>query len=141
MPLTAKRKNFAKPFGGLEEEAEQLRAEIQKMKNSQERAPLETVRKKVEAGAKVSGEIRYGASVIGKTVVEAARCCNSLTGNSVDQNVKERVNLILGRTEVTKAEILKWISSDLSYEEKCQRIDEEFLSAQDYFASMMAQTE
>ena len=51
------------------------------------------------------------------------------------------VNLILGRTEVAKSEILKIISLDISLEEKKELINEQYKSAEDYFISVEAQKE
>ncbi len=82
---------------------------------------------------------KYGAAVIGKTVVQSARYCTSLTSAEANEDTKELVNLILGRAEVAKAEILKIISSDATEQEKLDSIDKQFDLANDYFKSVMAQ--
>ena len=55
------------------------------------------------------------------------------------ENSKELLNLILGRTEVAKAEILKTVSSDIAFDEKKAKIDAEYESAKDYFESVIRQ--
>ena len=101
--------------------------------------PLKNLEAKLVKQASVTPEVEYGASVIGKTVIEAAKACNRLTQNGAQENVKELVNLILGRTEVAKAEILNIVSEEESFEAKKQKIDAQYESAADYFGSVMAQ--
>lgn len=101
-------------------------------------APLKILEAKVIKQAGITPDTEYGAAVIGKTVVEAAKYCEQLKNCD---NAKELINLILGRTEVTKAEILNIVTSDNKAEEKRRLIDEQFAAAEDYFASVTAQTE
>ena len=101
-------------------------------------APLKILEAKVIKQAGITPDTEYGAEVIGKTVVAAAKCCERL---KTRDNAKELINLILGRTEVTKAEILNIVTADTADEEKRRLIDEQFAAAEDYFASVTAQTE
>lgn len=101
-------------------------------------APLKILESKVIKQAGITPNTEYGAAVIGKTVVAAAKCCERL---KTRDNAKELINLILGRTEVTKAEILNIVTADTADEEKRRLIDEQFAAAEDYFASVTAQTE
>ena len=101
-------------------------------------APLKILEAKVIKQAGITPDTDYGAAVIGKTVIAAAKCCERL---KTHDNAKELLNLILGRTEVTKAEILNIVTSDNAAEEKRRLIDEQFAAAEDYFASVTAQTE
>ncbi len=101
--------------------------------------PLKNLESKVIKQASLTPEVDYGSAVIGKTVVEAAKYCNSLTADGENDNAKELVNLILGRTEVAKAEILKIVSLEEDFEAKKQKIDEQYDNAIDYFKSIMAQ--
>ena len=101
-------------------------------------APLKILESKVIKQAGITPDTDYGAAVIGKTVVAAAKYCEQL---KTRDNAKELINLILGRTEVTKAEILNIVTSDNAAEEKRRLIDEQFAAAEDYFASVTAQTE
>lgn len=117
----------------LKKENEQLLSKL----NATE--PLKILEAKVVKQASVTPEVEYGASVIGKTVIEAAKACNKLTADGSADGAKELVNLILGRTEVAKAEILNIVSSVDSFEAKKRKIDAQFESATDYFVSVMAQ--
>lgn len=87
----------------------------------------------------LSDDTAFGAKIIGKIVLSAAECCNSLTAPPVSQNAKELVNLILGRSEVAKAEILKIVAADVSQENKIHAIENELKECEDYFKSVMAQ--
>ena len=88
--------------------------------------------------AGITTDTDYGAAVIGKTVIAAAKYCEQL---KTRDNAKELINLILGRTEVAKAEILNIVTTDNADEEKRRLIDEQLALAEDYFASVTAQTE
>lgn len=101
--------------------------------------PLKNLEAKVIKQASVTPEIDYGAEIIGKTVVEATKYCNKITADETDESAKELVNLILGRTEVAKSEILKIVSSEGEFESKKNIIDAQYESAVDYFASVLAQ--
>ena len=100
-------------------------------------APLKILESKVIKQAGITPDTDYGAAVIGKTVV-AAKYCEQL---KTRDNAKELINLILGRTEVAKAEILNIVTTDNDDEEKRRLIDEQLALAEDYFASVTAQTE
>ncbi len=86
-------------------------------------------------------DMDFGATVIGKIVVSAAKHCNNITAQGSHDTVKELVNLILGRTEVAKADILNIVSSDNSLEEKKELIEKERIYAEDYFCSVLGQKE
>lgn len=87
----------------------------------------------------LSEEMKYAASVIGAAVVEVTKICNKLTEQQ-NQNSKDLVNLALGRNEVLKSEILKILSSDITFSEKKALIEKEKCEAYDYFNSIVAQT-
>lgn len=108
-------------------------------KKDEEPKPFKKLEEKVINQANYKNQFDYGAQVIGKIVVAGARYCNSLTDNNSVLNAKELMNLILGRTEVAKSEILKIVSSDCSDETKKEKIDAEYENAVDYFDSVMAQ--
>lgn len=118
-------------------ELKKIIEELEADKNASE--PLKELEEKVIAQVELEADVDYGATVIGKTVVEATKCCNSITLSATGDSAKELVNLILGRTEVAKAEILKVVSSDLDNEEKVKNIDAQYELAVDYFKSVMAQ--
>lgn len=101
-------------------------------------APLKALEAKVKSRAHISREADYGAKIIGKIVVTAAEHCGRL---SAAPGGRELINLILGRTEVAKSEILSVVSSSLTFEEKKAEIDRKLTEAEDYFAGVCAQCE
>ena len=132
--------SLKKEIENRDTEIEELKKEIETLNakiNASE--PLKTLEKKVIKQSTVSPEVDYGASVIGKTVVEATKCCNSVTEGGNPDLSKELVNLILGRTEVAKSEILSIVSSEESLDTKKQKIDSQYENAVDYFVSVTAQ--
>lgn len=80
----------------------------------------------------------YGAKVIGRIVRLAAEYSNRLSGGG-ELRYKELINLILGHTEVEKANILDIVLSQASSEDKRRMIDSCESSAKEYFESVMAQ--
>lgn len=114
--------------------------EIERLKSDDcDSNPIKKLEQRVKSQANVSPEIEYGSEIIGKTVVEAAKSCNQITLADSSEVSKELVNLILGRTEVAKSEILKIISSTDDNETKKQKIDSQYDLAVDYFKSIIAQ--
>ena len=93
---------------------------------------------KEEPKQTLSEEFQYASSIIGKTVIEATMVCNNLTKDG-KADTKELVNLVLGRTEVLKAEILKILNSNEPFEIKKDLMQNEQMSAFDYFDSIKAQ--
>ena len=87
----------------------------------------------------LSDGMSAGAKIIGKIVLSSAEYCNALSGAAAPQNAKELLNLILGRTEVAKAEILRISALDIPYDEKLKAMEQELTAAEDYFKSVMAQ--
>ncbi len=86
----------------------------------------------------LSEDVNFASQIIGEIVVRASFCSNQLKELG-KTNVKELLNLILGRTEVSKGEILNIISSDVSDDAKKEMIlavrDEVF----EYFKSVLEQ--
>lgn len=103
--------------------------------------PLRDLEKKVTSRVSVSKETEYAATVIGKIVVIGAKYCNILTALPESSITKEQVNLILGRTEVAKAEILKITESDIEFDDKKIAMDAKAVEVEEYFNSIMAQSE
>lgn len=130
---TAENKKLAEKINALNAEIDRLR------EKKAEENPLKNLEKKVIGRVDLPNDKEYGASVIGKIVIEATMYCNRLTNSPEDNANKELVNLILGRTEVAKAEILKAVSGSLDFESKKTIIDNEFSQAVDYFESVLAQ--
>ena len=132
--------SLKKEIENRDTEIEELKKEIETLNakiNASE--PLKTLEKKVIKQSTVSPDVDYGAAVIGKTVIEETKCCNSDTESGNPELSKELVNLILGRTEVAKSEILSIVSSEESLDTKKQKIDSQYETAVDYFISVTAQ--
>ena len=100
--------------------------------------PMRRLEEKVIANATLKPDMEYGALVIGKIVVAAAEYSNKLTIGG-DESKKELVNLILGKTEVAKAEILSVIETDDSFDVKCTKMDQIATLAKEYFESVIVQ--
>lgn len=145
--LFEKSQKYMTLYDELKRENAELLTEIKRLKQenseliakAERSAPMNKLEEKVKSQAKLSGEAKIGASAIGKIVVKAASCCNSLTSANDGYDPKELVNLILGRTEVAKAEILKAVEADMSIDSKISLIETVKQSAEDYFDSVMAQ--
>lgn len=130
-------------------ELEALRAQMEELKKPIEQeeepveqektaTPLENLKEKM-IEANLPNDTKYGAEIIGKIVVSAATHCNNLSFAENSAENKELINLILGRTEVAKAEILSIVSSATPLEEKISLIDAQRNEAEDYFNSVLAQ--
>ena len=70
--------------------------------------------------------------------MESANGSNSLT-NGGNTEHRELVNLLLGKTEVAKAEILAVVNGEGSFEDKKIKIDAVADETLDYFSSVLAQ--
>ncbi len=132
----------------LELRRELAERQAQKDEEPTDEVPVETVEEKKEqneqpeiptpAVIKVEDCVEYGAQVIGKIVVSAAGFSNRLTVDG-DSSKRELVNLILGRTEVAKSEILDITSGEAEDSIKRYMIDRVHDEALEYFKSVMAQ--
>ena len=133
--LKAEVDNLRREIGNVTTEKEELAAKLNAT------PPLKALEKKMTSKANLSEETVYAGSVIGKIVVSAAKYCNLLTTLPENSMTKEQVNLILGRTEVAKSEILRELSKDTDFEEKKAAITALKESAEEYFKGVMAQTQ
>ena len=86
----------------------------------------------------MSQEMEIGAKVIGQVVIEATKVCNQISESAAD-NSKELVNLVMGRCEVFKAEILAIVGCEVNLEQKTAMMETEREAACDYFNSILAQ--
>lgn len=115
---------------------------IEDLKKSAEKPvltePLKRLEEKVISNAVLKPDFEYASKAIGKLVIESANGSNSLTTGGNTEH-RELVNLLLGKTEVAKAEILAIVSSDFDFEEKKAKIDAVKDDALDYFGSILAQ--
>ncbi len=86
-----------------------------------------------------SPDFEYGAKAIGKILISAASACNSLSAKSDNPITKELINLILGKSEAAKADVLKIIRCESELEIKKEMIDKVVNSSQEYFINVRAQ--
>lgn len=131
-----------KVFDQNMQEIKYLKSQLEEAKEAQNDAvvtePLRRLEEKVITNATLKPDMEYGARVIGKIVVSAAEYSNKLTIGGTDKH-RELVNLILGKTEIAKAEILSVIETDDTLDIKCLKIDQIAADSQEYFESVAAQ--
>ncbi len=125
----------AQEIGTLKAQLSQAKAEDKKPEITE---PMRRLEEKVITNATLKPDMEYGAKVIGQIVISAAEYSNKLTLGG-DDSKKELVNLILGKTEIAKAEILSVIESADSFEIKCSKIDQIAVVTKEYFESVAAQ--
>jgi len=122
-------------FDAVNNENSELKKQLLELKEQKEDETVPEILKK-----EISEDMGYAAKIIGEIVVDATIKCNKLTIGG-DVSKRELVNLILGRSEVAKAEILKAITQEISFEEKKLIIDNEKKACEDYFFSVLAQND
>lgn len=114
-------------------------AEMSDIINESEETQTEDFEKNRDANLPICDNcIEYGSQIIGKIVVSAAQYSNSLTAGG-ETRYKELLNLILGKTEVAKSEILDITASEAEFDVKKHMIDSVYEQTVEYFESVMAQ--
>ena len=133
--------NLKKIITRLETEIENLKNldEVNLEENlSLDNENIDVVSARVDNEAVLGEDIEYGSKIIGEIVIQAA-----LTSNKIKEishpNIKELVNLILGRTEVAKGEVLNIVSSEFSFDEKLQMMNDVKAQSFEYFESILKQ--
>lgn len=91
-----------------------------------------------DISAEIPEEFNFASDIIGNIIIKAAGYINQLN-ESDNPNKKELINLILGRTEVAKAEILNIISCEASESAKTELINSQFNETIEYFKSIKEQ--
>ena len=145
--LFAKSDNYKQQISSLKSENEALKKENASLQNEitnlkaklESSESLKKLEEKILAQVSISEDKQYGAEIIGKIVVKSATHCTELSSKEQTAENKELINLILGRTEIAKAEILKIVSDNLPLETKRELINKEKENAEDYFLSVLAQ--
>lgn len=130
----------------LEEEISKFQILLDEERNKSkvienEEVTQESVIPEVKEEEKEINDVEYGSSVIGKIVVAATEKSNNLSAASQSLQNKELINLILGKTEVAKSEILAVVLSDKSLNEKISEMDKIKDNAFEYFEGVMKQYE
>ena len=125
-------------INALKAELEKLRPQEANQVEDNTTEPMHRLEERVISTATIKPDMDYASKVIGKIVISAAEHSNKLTIGG-DDSKKELVNLILGKTEIAKAEILSAIDNDDSFEVKCAKIDQIAAVTKEYFESVLAQ--
>lgn len=123
----------------LKEQIKELKAvlaNLQALENT-DVTPIQKIEDMVTKSA-INRDFEYASAVIGKIVVASAEYSNQLTVGGETRYI-ELVNLILGRAEVAKSEILAIVSLDADFSVKKEKIDKVFEKTSEYFESVMAQ--
>lgn len=143
-----------KRLGDAKGEIEQLKAQLEKnneilrkikaeteAKEKEKAAsePLKQLEKKIQKNAvSLKPDLQFASEMIGQIVIESARFSNMLVADG-ETKYKELVNLILGRAEVAKSEILTITNKKIPLEQKKQEITAVKENAIEYFGDVMAQ--
>lgn len=83
-------------------------------------------------------DLKYATEIISKLVIESANYSNILTANG-EVKYKELVNLILGKTEVSKADIIAVANEQNEFSVKTEKMDNIYKSTLEYYESVLAQ--
>ena len=116
-----------------------LKSEIERIKNRPNvTESFKRLEDKMIFSAGIDKDFEYGSEVIGKIVVSSTEYCNKIALlNHPDS--KEMINLILGKTEVSKSDILNIVSSELDTDKKESAINIIEYNTIEYFKSVYAQ--
>ncbi len=124
------------------EEINALKAKLEEKKADDNQVtvtePMRRLEEKIIANATLKPDMEYASKAIGKIVVAAAEHSNKLTIGGDDSKL-ELVNLILGKTELAKSEILSVIEVEDTLEVKSAKIDQIVEASTEYFKSVAAQ--
>lgn len=82
--------------------------------------------------------MRYGADVIGKIIRDGTRINNTFAEGSNALSI-DLINLVLGKTEVCKAQIYELCRSEKPIDELKKQIDGIYTECADYFDSIVKQ--
>ena len=112
---------------------------FEQIEESQENHETQPVEEKADTSTPVIDDaMEYGAKIIGNIIVESAKYCDMLT-NKPSENTKDLINLIMGKSEICKSEILTIAIGEMDYNTKRELIDSQANDAMDYFKSVLAQ--
>ncbi len=133
--------SLKKQISQISKEIEELKAKLREVAEpqteTQDDTPLKHIEEKV-VKKEVSADFDYASKIIGEIVVSSANYSNQLTADG-NTAYKELVNLILGRCEIAKGEILSAVCSECDNATKIQLIDSVKRETEEYFLSVMAQ--
>lgn len=125
-------KDLGKQLEASKAEIEKLKRENEDLAQSVAETPLENIKEKLSAPKSPFNAADYGAKAIGKIIVEATKTTADLSENA-GSNAIEYINLVLGKAEVSKAEILNAVSGETDEKQKKMTIDGLVQKTCDYF--------
>lgn len=145
LELTEEMQNILSDNARLQSELEQLRdfnSELQETIASSEIKEEVTVDVNHETNDEIieiqlSDETEFAANIIGQMIISATECSNKLSLNG--EKNRELINMILGRTEVEKGNILDILLSETDFETKKKMMLSCKNASEEYFESVMAQ--
>ncbi len=100
--------------------------------------PPPVVHKPISADQKDPEAFDYASTIISKAVLRTASLKNTISSSS-DENYAELVTLAVGKTEILKSDILQVVMSQLSIEEKKNKMDTILNETCEYFDSLEGQ--
>ncbi len=130
----AKRNAEIKRLSAMKGAKEQISADLTAKPESEQSGAVKHEPKDIV----LDGITAYGSDIIGEIVLKATELSGKLSLEQSEEN-KELVNLILGKTEVAKSEILLATEKESSFENKKSEIDNIKNNAFEYFESVMGQ--
>lgn len=86
----------------------------------------------------LDADMSYASSAVGEIVMHSLKFADRLSATE-KENKKELLNLLLGRTEVAKSEILNVVMSDASYDAKRSMVDSVVSETVEYYKSILEQ--
>lgn len=140
--LFSELENLRRKNSDLEEELKSLKKEIEELKSEKSdtvnplKTPIEHIEDKVADIGIEENASQYGAKAIGRIVVSQANAASHFSDESGSS--REKLNLILGKAEVSKAEILKAVSEDADFNLKKVKIDSIVQKTLEYFSNISA---
>jgi len=83
-------------------------------------------------------EINYASAQIGKVIVKISDFCNTMVSTN-NPDVRELINLALGRGEVFKSDVMSVLQSDAPFNEKANFIEDKIKDVDSYIISLYGQ--
>ena len=80
----------------------------------------------------------YGSKIISQAIIKCSNIKNEIV-NTAGPITEELLTLCLGKVEMLKTGVLQFIMEDISYDEKCIKMDLILKETYDYFESLLGQ--
>lgn len=142
-------KKYKAMYEELKKENAELLSKIENNENEEINIPAETEEPEIKETTflktqlipkiTLSEDMEYAASVIGKIIIKADISCSLLKCANPNQPDNDKINLILGKTEVAKADIFDIVNSDSDTNIKKEKIDAYIITIENYINSVLEQ--